>query len=60
MVINSININKTKEGLNSDGHLLHQYQQNKQSSLILTDTKHQKEKKTRRCDIGNLAWDKYS
>ena len=27
MVINSININKTKESLNSDGHQFHQYQQ---------------------------------
>ena len=29
MVINSTNINKTKESLNSDGHQFHQYQQNK-------------------------------
>ena len=27
--MNSININKTKESLNSDGHQFHQYQQNK-------------------------------
>jgi hypothetical protein len=31
MVINSTNINKTKESLNSDGHQFHQYQQNKES-----------------------------
>jgi hypothetical protein len=37
MVINSININKTKERLNSDGHQFHQYQQNEQSLLILTE-----------------------
>ena len=29
MVINSTNINKTKESLNSDSHQFHQYQQNK-------------------------------
>ena len=29
MVINSTNISKTKESLNSDGHQLYQYQQNK-------------------------------
>jgi hypothetical protein len=29
IVINSTNINKTKESLNSDGHQFHQYQQNK-------------------------------
>ena len=29
MVNNSININKTKESLNSDGRQFHQYQQNK-------------------------------
>jgi len=28
MVNNSININKTKESLNSDGQQFHQYQQN--------------------------------
>jgi hypothetical protein len=32
MVNNSININKTKESLNSDGHQFHQYQQNKRMS----------------------------
>ena len=31
MVNNSININKTKESLNSDGQQFHQYQQNKES-----------------------------
>ena len=31
MVINSTNINKTKESLNSDGHQFYQYQQNKES-----------------------------
>jgi uncharacterized Tic20 family protein len=31
MVNNSININKTKESLSSDGHQFHQYQQTKQS-----------------------------
>jgi hypothetical protein len=31
MVINSTNINKIKESLNSDGHQFHQYQQNKES-----------------------------
>jgi hypothetical protein len=29
MVINSTNINKIKESLNSDGHQFHQYPQNK-------------------------------
>jgi len=29
MVINSTNINKTKESLNSDGHQFYEYQQNK-------------------------------
>jgi hypothetical protein len=29
MVNNTININKTKESLNSDGQQYHQYQQNK-------------------------------
>jgi hypothetical protein len=31
MVNNSININKTKESLNSDGQQFHPYQQNKES-----------------------------
>ena len=31
MVNNSININKTKESLNSDGQQFYQYQQNKES-----------------------------
>ena len=31
MVNNSININKTKESLNSDGQQFHQYQQNKEN-----------------------------
>ena len=31
MVNNSININKTKESLNSDGQPFHPYQQNKES-----------------------------
>ena len=31
MVNCSTNINKTKESLNSDGQLFHQYQQNKKS-----------------------------
>ena len=31
MVNNCININKTKESLNSDGQQLHEYQQNKRS-----------------------------
>jgi hypothetical protein len=35
MVNNSININKTKESLNSDGHQFHQYQQNKRMSKQL-------------------------
>jgi hypothetical protein len=40
-----------KESLNSDGHQFHLYQQNVQSSLILTElTEH---KKTTTCDIGN-------
>ena len=37
MVINSTNINKTKESLNNDGHQFYQYQQNKQTPLILTE-----------------------
>ena len=40
-----------KEGLHSDGHQFHQYQQNEQSSLILTElTEH---KKSTICDVGN-------
>ena len=40
-----------KESLNSDGHQFYQYQQNQQSSLILTDlTEH---KKTMTYDVGN-------
>jgi hypothetical protein len=43
MVINFTNINKTnnhlssKESLNSNGQQFHQYQQNEQSPLILTE-----------------------
>jgi hypothetical protein len=41
MVNNSININKTKESLNSDGQQLQQYQQTKESlnsdGLILVE-----------------------
>ena len=43
MVNYSTSINKTnnhlspKESLNSDGHQFHQYQQNEQSPLILTE-----------------------
>jgi hypothetical protein len=52
MVINSTNINKTnnrlssyltehkEQSLNSNGHQFHQYQQNKQSPLILTGKGH--------------------
>jgi hypothetical protein len=40
------NINKTKESFNSDGQQFHQYQQNKQSPLILTHWTHKKETKT--------------
>ena len=37
--------------LSSDSHQFHQYQQNEQSSLILTElTEH---KKTAKCDLGN-------
>ena len=35
MVINSININNTKESLNSDGHQFHQYQQNKRKFKLM-------------------------
>ena len=50
MVINSTNINKTnnhlspKESLNSDGQLFYQYQQNKQSPLILSELIEHKKK----------------
>jgi hypothetical protein len=37
IVINSTNINKTKESLNKNGHQFHQYQQNQQTPLILTE-----------------------
>ena len=43
MVINSTDINKTKESINSDGHQIHQYQQNEQSPLILTEHKKDKD-----------------
>jgi hypothetical protein len=40
-----------KEGLHSDVHQFHQYQQNEQSSLILTElTEH---KKSTICDVEN-------
>ena len=48
MVINSTNINKTKESLNSDGHQFYQYQQNKRkfkqwwSSILPISTKQKK------------------
>ena len=43
MVINSTDINKTKESLNSDGHQFHQYQQNEQSPLTSPElTEHTK------------------
>jgi hypothetical protein len=48
MVINSTNISKTKESLNSVGHQFHQYQQNEQSLLIFTE-----HKKTTTNHIGN-------
>ena len=57
MVINSTNINKTnnhlspRERLNSDGHQFHQYQQNKQSSLVLIE--HTGHKKTMTYNVGN-------
>ena len=42
-----------KEYLNSDGHKTHQYQQNEQSPLILTElTEH---KKTKTYDVGHLG-----
>ena len=42
-----------KESLNSDGHQLHQYQQNKQSPLILTElTEHETPRQV-------LAWDRH-
>ena len=38
MVNNSTNINKTKNSINSDGQLFHQYQQNKRKSKQLWST----------------------
>ena len=48
MVINSTNINKTIESLNSECHQFHKYQQNKQSPLIINEYK-----KTMIYDVGN-------
>jgi len=43
-----------KESLNSDGHQFHQYQQNEQSPVILTElTEHKKRPLHHTCDIGN-------
>jgi hypothetical protein len=41
-----------KESLNSDGHQFHQYQQNEQSPLILTDL-NEHPKKPRHINVGN-------
>ena len=71
MVINSTNINKTKESLNSDGHQFYQYQQNKdslnsdghqfhhyQQHLILTHCI-QKKPWHMTLEIQVLAWDRH-
>ena len=43
-----------KESLNSDGHQFHQYQQNEQAPLVLTElTEHKK--KTTTYDVGNTG-----
>ena len=42
------NINKTKESLSSDSHQFHQYQQDEQWHLILTElTEHKKDQTTK-------------
>ena len=48
-----------KKSVNIDGHLLHQYQQNEQSSLILIELA--EHKKTKTYDAGNpdLDWDRH-
>ena len=47
-----------KESLNSDGHQFCQYQQNKQSPLILTElTEHKKTPRHMKVEI--LAWDRH-
>jgi hypothetical protein len=50
MVMNFTNIYKTKESLNSDGHEFHQYLQNEQYSLIITELTEHKN------DHGVLRW----
>ena len=50
-----------KESVNGDGHQFHQYQQSKQSPLILTELA--KHKRMTTCDVGNpgpgLGWDRH-
>ena len=44
-----------KESLNSDGQQFHQYQQNEQPTLILTELTKRKKKKTMTCDVRKLG-----
>jgi hypothetical protein len=48
MVNNTININKTKESLNSDGQQYHQYQQTKESINSDGQQYHQYQQNTRK------------
>jgi hypothetical protein len=46
MVINSIDINKTKESLNRDGDQFHRYQQNEHSSFTIAELTEHNNKQT--------------
>ena len=50
--------NVWKETLNIDGYQVHQYQQNKQYHLILTEI--DKHKQTTKLEIQVMAWDRYT
>jgi hypothetical protein len=48
-----------KESLNNDGHQFHQYQQNEQSPLILTELTEHKKPQHMTLEIEVLAWYRY-
>ena len=61
MVINSIDINKTKESLNRDGDQFHRYQQNEHSSFTIAElTEHNnKQTTTYHVETQVLNWERH-